>query len=914
MGSFLNQSSFASGEISPELYGRVDQELYYIGLRTCRNMMIRQYGGAWNRSGLSYVGECKKPDKKTRLIPFQFNEIQTYVLELGDGYMRVIRNGGEVLESDVAISAITQADPGVVTTGASHGLTTGDDVYVSGVEGMREVNGQTFRVNVLTATTFELQDYQGDGVDTSAFTAYTSGGNMARVYTLVTPWTEADLFDLNYAQSNDVLTIVHPDYYPRDITRTDHDAWTINVFSNTQGPFKPINVDAAVTVYSSAVTGSATLTASSAVFDAAMVGDIFYMEQEPTNATERWEVSKSVSSGDILRAGSHYYEAKNAGTTGTVRPAHTEGSDFDGDGAVEWEYLHSGFGIVEITGFTSSTVVSGTVVKRLPNFVTGSGNPTSIWARAAWSEAEGYPASVAYHKQRLIFGGTVQQPNGIWMSGVAARTFFGRSSPALDDETISLFLDTTQVNAIRHLLPLSELVVLTSASEQVINGVDNLLLATDPPVSRTQGYTGSAKVVPIIVGNTALFVQDMGSVVRSLRYNLDTDGFTGIDLTARSPHLFQGKTIVDWDYQRHPLSVIWVVMSDGSMNGFTYMEEQRVYAWHRHDTDGKFESVACIREGDETAAYVSIKRVINGKTVRFIERFASRYFIDDRDAFFVDSGLTYDGRNFTLELGGYDVDGQPTYEKIAKTSTTITISGGTTWDEPETLTLTASASLFQSSYVGDEVVFRYTNDNGIEDAVRLEVTAYTSGTVVSAIPKGEIPTTHRSVARTDWELARNTFTPLNHIEGEAVSILADGNVVEGVTVSGGEAVIDTPAAVVHIGLPFKSQLETLDMAGPIAGVDAEIKSKTLNVNRIFITVQKTRGVFAGINGFSNLRELKQRLPAHGYASAVPAETTVLEVQVNNSWTNTGRIGIQQTDPLPLAVNSITPEVTLGENG
>lgn len=898
MGDLLHQPSFSAGEIGPELYGRIDQNLYYIGLRTCRNFIVRQYGGASNRPGTSFVAECKKPDNVTRLIPFQFNEIQTYMLEFGDQYMRVIRDGGEVLESAVNITAITGANPGVVTA-ASHGYSNGDDVFITGIVGMTELNGRNFRVANKTANTFELNDYQGNNIDTSGYTAYSSGGTTARVYTLTTPYLEADLYDLNFAQSNDVLTVVHPDYYPRDITRTAHTSWTISEFSNSQGPFRDINTDTSITVQSSGTTGSVTLTASSGIFDSTMVGELFYLEQKPNDTTTRWEVGKSISAVDIRRAGTHYYQAQTTGTTGTVRPSHIDGDDTDGDPGIRWRYIHSGFGILEITAYSSPTSVTATVIKQVPTYLTATGS--HLWAKAAWSDNQGYPSAVAYHKQRLIFGGTVQQPNGLWMSGTGLRTFFGKSNPILDDEGITLKLDTTQVNAIRHLIPLSELIILTSATEQAVNGVDDLILATDPPVARTQGFTGSAKPVPIVIGTTALFIQDMGSTVRSLRYNLESDAFAGIDLSARSPHLFRSKTVVDWDFQRHPLSVIWLVMDNGDLNGFTFMDEQEVFAWHRHDTDGFFESVGCIREGNETAAYFVVRREINGNTTRYVERLASRYKNTVRDYVFMDSSLSYDGRNFTESLTGV---------KSATTSTTITITGGTTWDEPETLTLTASASLFSSTDVGDQIVFRYLNDDNIEIALRLEITAYTSATVVSAIPRKLVPTALRSTASLYWEFARDTFRPLDHIEGKEVAILSDGNIVEGKTVTNGAITLDTPGAVVHIGLPFTSQLETLDMAAPQSD---PTKAKTLNIPRVFLTVQESRAVCVGINGFDSCREIKQRDPGLGYDAAIPAETTVFEVQIDTEWSRFGRIAIVQDKPLPVSILAISPEIELGYN-
>lgn len=898
MGAFLNQPSMAAGEIAPDLYGRVDQELYYIGLRKARNFIIRQYGGSSNRMGTYFTAEAKDNSHKTRLIPFQFNDQQTYALEFGHNYMRVIKGGAEVLESATVknITGITKANPAVVTS-AAHGFSNGNDVYITGVLGMTEINQRSYRVANVTANTFELNDYSGGTINSTAYGTYASGGTATRIYTVVTPWPESALFDLNYAQNKDVLTVCHPSYAVRDITRTAHDAWTVSLFNNTNGPFKDINVTA-TTVYANAVSGAVTLTASAALFTANDVGTLFYVKQNPTDTTKSWEVGKAVIIGDIRRSDFNYYQAQNAATTGTIKPTHLEGTQTDGDNGVQWLYLHSGFGIVSITGFTSTTIVTGTVVSRLPDNVNGIGGATDNWAKAAWSTDEGYPAAAAYHKQRLIFGGSLNAPNRLWMSEQGARVFFGQSNPILDDEAITLDLDTTQVNAVRHLLPLAELIVLTSASEQMVNGPNDALQATSLPIAKVQGYTGSSKVPPIIIGNTAIYVQEMGSVVRSLQFELATDTFTGIDLSARAPHLFRNKQVVDWSYQMQPFSVVWAIMSDGALNGFTFMQEQKVYAWHRHDTDGVYESCCSIREGNETATYFVIKRTINGVTKRYIERFASRYFSTIRDAYFVDCGLSYDGRNTT--------------------ATTVTVTGGTTWDSPEVLTLTASSSIFTSADLGNQIVFRTTNANGVEIALRLTITAFTSGTVVSAIPTKALPVAYQGVARTDWEFARKTFANFNHLEAKSVSCFSDGNVVEGLSVSNGKVVLTDPGAVVHIGLKYTSDFETLDMAQP----QGQTKAKTLNVPRVFLTVQETRNVWAATNAFDaddgtktkqqlGFMQYKDRSPSIGYDAAIPAATGLIEIGLATSWSNKGRFCVRNDDPTPITINCVTPEVVLG---
>ena len=107
----FSQKSFSGGEISPSLYARVDQVKYANGLKTCRNSMVMRHGGTTNRPGTVFVAEVKDSSKTVRFIPFIFNSDQTYVLEFGDQYMRVLRNGAQVVESAKTISGATQANP-----------------------------------------------------------------------------------------------------------------------------------------------------------------------------------------------------------------------------------------------------------------------------------------------------------------------------------------------------------------------------------------------------------------------------------------------------------------------------------------------------------------------------------------------------------------------------------------------------------------------------------------------------------------------------------------------------------------------------------------------------------------------------------------------------------------------------------
>ncbi len=567
------QPSFAGGEIGPSLYGRIDMAKYQVALRKCDNFIVRQYGGVENRPGTRFVGAAKYPNRKCRLIPFQFSTVQTYALEFGHQYMRVIKDGALVLNSS----------------------------------------------NV--------------------------------IYEIATPYTEADLFRIKFTQSADVLTLVHPAYPPKELRRYAHDNWQLVDVVTKNGPFEDINIDESVTVYASASTGTITLTASASIFGSEQVGKLFYLEQPAVDSVPVWETSKSTSIDDVRRADSNYYRAVTAGKTGTLRPSHTEGTSWDGwggsgddDTGIEWEYLHSGFGIARITA-ANGTTATAEVISYIPSQIVGEDNASYKWAKYAWNSINGYPGTVVYYQQRLYFAASTAFPQTIWASRTGDYKDFGKSNPTQDDDRIIYTYAGRQVNEIRHLIDVGSLVALTSGGEYVITGDQNKVLTPSSFAFSSQGSNGSSNVPPIAVANIALFVQEKGSVVRDLAYSFDVDGYQGNDLTILANHLFQKHSIVDWCFSIVPYSSAFCIRDDGKLLVMTYLRDQQVFAWAPQSSTGKYESTCSISEGNEDAVYFVVNRTVNGQTVRYIERLSSRLFTSDEDAFFVDSGLSYDGRN-----------------------------------------------------------------------------------------------------------------------------------------------------------------------------------------------------------------------------------------------------------------------------
>jgi len=536
----IPQRSFTGGELAPALHARSDLNKYQSGAKTLRNMIVHAHGGASNRPGTKFVAEVKDSADRVRLIPFQFSTTQTYVLEFGDLYMRVYRDGGQVLSGGVP-------------------------------------------------------------------------------YEIATPYAVADLPLLKYVQSADVMTITHPDYAPRNLSRTGHTAWTLTTIALApalSAPGSPVATPTNGTGSGATHTDSYKITA---------VAEETLEESLPTAAAtcSNYALNPATGTYNVITwsavAGAEKYNIyKESNSSG----------------------VHGYIGSATALTFTDTNLA-------------GDDSDTPPGARDPFA-ASNNPGVVTYHQQRRVFGGSTSAPQTIWMSQSSNYQNFNVSSPSRDDDAVTLTIASAQVNEIRHFVSLNDLLVLTSGGEFKVTGGGSGggdPITPSAAVVRPQSYRGSSQVPPLIVGETALFVQSKGSIVRDLGYSIDVDGYTGNDLSVLSNHLFEGMTIEEWAYAQAPHSIVWAVRSDGALLSLTYLREHQVWAWCQHETDGWYESVCSVSEDDEDAVYVSVKRSINGVTKRYVERFASRLVTDVEDAFFVDAGLTYSGAAATTITG-----------------------------------------------------------------------------------------------------------------------------------------------------------------------------------------------------------------------------------------------------------------------
>jgi len=616
-----------AGELSPYMDARTDVEKYRTGCLMLENMIVLPYGGVYRRAGTEYLGEAKLGDKRCRLIGFNFSTTTRFVLEFGDQYLRVWGNNSPVL----------------------------------------------------------------------------SGGSPLE---LVTPYLESELRELQYAQVNDVMYLTHANHAPRKLIRVSNTNWTLAAVKFAYPPLLDINAST-TTIASSASSGAATLTASASTFQSGHVGSQWAI-QWPRNSgslNETIDANKTSTAtldiqGDwtittvgtwigtvrILRiprtamdanggSGFTAYEvvrefnslttARNFTATGTETERvglklqiANYASNTNARVFLESTDFNSG-GTVTINSVASGTSAGATVDKWLGSTITG----TTQWSEAAFSDVRGYPRTVTFYQQRLVFGGTLHQPNTVWASRVDDFENFQLGTK--EDDSVSFTIASNEGNRINWMFAQRGLIVGTSGDEWTVSGAtDGDPLSAVNISARRQASYGSKYMRAVLLNDVLLFVQRRGRKVRELTYSFEKDGWLAPDLTVLSEHVTETE-LVEIAFQQQPDAILWGVRGDGQMVGMSYERDQQVVAWHRHTTDGEFESVATVYglNNDDDEVWLSVKRTIGGQTKRFIERFKpdSRAKFDAEakdDWWYLDAAARYEGAPANVISGLSHLEGK----------------------------------------------------------------------------------------------------------------------------------------------------------------------------------------------------------------------------------------------------------------
>lgn len=577
MTLYPSQDSLVRGEISPRLHSRASLDLYRSGLAVCRNFMTLPHGGIRKRGGTYLANPTKTTTDTVRLIEFVFSAQQAYCLELGNQYLRIF-----------------------------------------------------------------------------AYGAYLN-------IEVVTPWLSAELADIQYVQSADVMWLVHPNYYPRKLTRVDATTWTLTTMEFTDGPFEPANLNEAVVATIGAISGSTTITTSSAVFSADDVGRLFRIEMESYTGIQPWEPGGVLVEngeevgGTRVRYDGNVYVAGYGGTTasgngwrfGATPPTHLKGSEPDGpnkyDAAIDatvgmvWTYLHSGFGVARITGYTSPTQVSVQVIARFPEEVVADGGYR--WSFGAFAPGQ-HATAVTIFEERLTFANK--------LSVYASRTgdFSSFRVGEADDDGLEFLLAANQANDIVWLEDGDGLLAIgTIGGVRALSGsgIDEALTPSSFK-NRASPTPRCSSLRPLKTGQAFLYVTSSRRAIVEM-VQASAGRFDAVEASQISEHILkEGQGVRDLAYQEVPDPIAWMVTNTGELVGFTYQRDQEVRGFHRHSTQGTFESV-CVTPGQSGSddVWVVVRRTINGVVKRFVEILQPAFeYGQAEDAFCVDCGLTYD--------------------------------------------------------------------------------------------------------------------------------------------------------------------------------------------------------------------------------------------------------------------------------
>lgn len=887
------QNSFVAGELSPSLFGRTDLAKYKLGCSTLRNFFVNYQGGASSRAGYQFVGMCKQGapnsggvgsiDIPPRDIRFQFSINQGFALEFGELYMRIKSNGAYIVESGKMITAATNANPLVITSSA-HGFSNGDWVYISGVGGMTQLNGITWIVTNVTTNTFHLTDLFGAAVNSTAYGVFTSGGSAARIYTVVSPYAAVDLPYLKFTQSANTMSLC----LVNQQTLTEYATYDLTRVSNTNWSFAAVTFAADIAAPSGVVaTAHASTTLST------------YYSYVVTAVNANGDESISSTSGDVQNNDISIFAGSNVITWSAVTGATSYNvyKAIPSYGAavpagVLYGFMQSTLGLSAVdTNITADFTVVPPI--HYDPFARGTPNPNTGT----------YPGVPAYFQQRRGYGYTLNEPDTYFFSKPGLYLNMDSSTPVSDGDAIIGTPWAQQINGIQWMIPMPNgLIILTGNGGWLVNGFNGGALTPSSQQAIQQANVGcSALVPPILINSDILYVQSKNSVVRDLTYNFFTNIYVGEDKTILANHLFFNHSIIQWAYSEEPYKIIWAVRDDGILLSLTWLKEQDIWGWARHDTNGLFVSVCTVTEPPVDAIYVIVKRYVHGQWVYYAERQNNRLWQTVEDCFCVDAGLSYpmptpnatltpaapNGTNnisATNIISGGSGYTSPTAQAVDSTgfgtgaTFSITLSGGvitavtpvaqgslyTAGETTILITDSTGSGALVTPIITNNVIFTTSasvfSSGNVGDVIRVgggiaTITAYTSGTQVTAnITQPITAVLQDNVNGTivpipaitgDWTMTTpvTIVSGLNHLNGQTVATLADGSVVANQIVTNNSITLPQAASAITIGLPYVCQLQTMYL-DPM-GQPMTTQSKRKLINSVAIRVQNTRGISVG---------------------------------------------------------------------
>lgn len=930
----IAQVGFSKGEVSPLAAARTDEQFYSNALQRCQDFFAHPEGGVSNRPGLQMIAQTVSAKNGTYLAPFIYNNTQAYLVEFSStpigsnvGSINVYLNGS-LVQAGIGAPYISTDLPSLRWAQSADTLNV--TVQTQPLQQLKRITLTSFSFSIPTILFGPFQDLNTDGT-TTVWASGTQGtvtltasspifkpGHVGALFSLqeqflgsILPWAASQVWSTGNAgvagaycrSDNKIYVAVGPPGNGDTNTGTFQPVHTSGTeWDGNDGPIvgTPGFQNGIQWQFVSTDTGVAQI--------------VSYIDSQHVTAVVQ----------------SHKGVYSNFPPTVVGGPVTVHGpSLFTGDGATRSFGSLSGSTVVDPNQFfvtvagifqdpstysisavagnivfnsapavgaaISVTQVVGSLKNIYCNLSTGN-TPTPMnglalstyWAFGSFSSIQGYPADCCYFNDRLVLASTQLQPQTLFTSRVSDYLNFGVSDPQVDSDAITETINARQQNPINNLLPMNNLLLGTASASWRAVGSSALGAISPSDIALIpQEFFGMQDVPAVQTGTTIIYAQWGGRKIRDIQYNFYTDKFQGSELTVFARHIFPfGTTAVRMAFAPEPYGLLYVVRSDGVLCVCSYLPEQQVIAWSRWTTLGKFEEVCVLPENGSFSVYVIVGRTINGVYNRFIERFAPREYLSINDAFFVDCGLTYDGRNTS--------------------ATTMTVTG-TTWLASSTGTLNASAATFASTNPTNGDAMWLTDGNG-NRLCRLLITAFTSATSVSVLFLDPVPVSVQGQPTVNWTFAKTAFSGLTNLPNQTVSIFADGLVQpQQVVSSSGAITLQNPGGVVHVGLPITAQLQGLNLN--VQGQDT-IRNRSKTIPRVSFVVDQSYPFMVGPD-FDHLNPLAQRefepynAPITPYTGALPATLTTVP-------SDDAVVCVQMSDPAPVRILSWIADVDVGE--
>jgi hypothetical protein len=925
----ITQPSFTAGELSPELYGRKDLARYQVGLRKLLNGFVHAHGGASNRAGLKFAAEVKDHTKKNRLMTFEAANDEAFLLVWGDLNVRpmfqgaYIDNGGSPYEiatpyahTDLALLYSEQSNDIATLTHPSFPVrelgrydtldwrmstvTFASDVptptNVSAVvtQGYTGYNSDKLPVQY----TYKVSMVDTDGQESLPSDEAITAGTVVLGYEqnfVTINWTSdaggdfgsgvptegggADVttyFDRSFALVTG-RTITHVGTWTSSpitgmvakiATRTGAGNYTINVsqsFNHPGGGWHFVELAAPYVV---------------------PAGDNYVGIYSPNNFSRLTSSKLRSSKGGNQGLGAQTGFSEDTNKMPALRVTYQGVNDIEIDHYNVYKEKNGLFGLI---GTTTDTTYKDD--NFLPDFSNGPQDGRNPF------EGDGnYPYLAAFVQQRRFFGGTVNDPQTIWGSQSANFANMGVSSPVRDDDAIEFTLASTKKQDIYHIVPLQKgMIVFTRSGEWSVTGRDGDVITPSSILPMPQTSYGSTRgLKPLIASREILFVPRTGRKVLATGYSLEADSYVATDLTIMAGHLFKGRKIVAWDIADDPDGVIWCVMDDGKGLSLTYLKEHDVFGWGRTETRGKLLDVSVVPESARDVPYFLVERRIGGSKKQYIEYMESRAFLDVRDAFFVDSGLSLNnpvtisavagGATVTLTSNAHGlVDGD-----------LVELTGVNLYNDDEMLVHSLDGRWVVGNAAANTFRIKYEYDNtdlGVVagDDVDLSAVTWTYYDPVGVFRKGFV-----------------SVTGLGHLNGRSVVGLVDGNAVDGMIVSGGTVTPDGEKHFrMHIGLSYQSVIGTLDVLNPQGDDTGMTKAQPA----CFVRIERTRGVKVGQTEATAVEQYSRSI--EDYFDPATMFSGVYQVDLWETWENDLPLYFVQDYPLPMTILGVTKEIVYG---